>query len=124
MSDYVELMVEDTGIGIEEENIGKLFERFHRIENSKGRSYEGTGIGLALVAELVKLHQGTIRAESKIGEGTRFIVNLPLGSSHLIPEQIGKRDSYQLGKLGMAFVEESMRWHLVEKTVLQTYLNL
>src|SRR5690606_18684031 len=63
------LMVRDTGVGIPEEEMPTLFERFHRIEQSQGRSFEGSGIGLALVHELVKLHGGEITAESELGRG-------------------------------------------------------
>lgn len=73
------LRVQDTGIGIEEEELPKLFERFYRVENSQGRSYEGTGIGLSLVQELVKLQGGSIEVTSKVGEGTTFTVFMPLG---------------------------------------------
>ena len=73
------LRVQDTGIGIEEEELPKLFERFYRVENSQGRSYEGSGIGLALVQELVKLQGGSIEVTSKVGVGTTFTVFMPLG---------------------------------------------
>ncbi|GEM_PF-445332 len=72
------LRVQDTGIGIEEEELPKLFERFYRVENSQGRSYEGTGIGLSLVQELVKLQGGSIEVTSKVGAGTTFTVFMPL----------------------------------------------
>ena len=75
-----ELRVRDTGTGIATEELPRLFERFHRIESSQGRTHEGTGIGLALVQELVKLHGGSITAASAIGHGTTFIVSIPLGS--------------------------------------------
>ena len=60
----VELQVRDTGVGIPEEHREQVFERFHRIEGTQARTYEGTGIGLALVQELVKLHGGSVRVES------------------------------------------------------------
>jgi signal transduction histidine kinase len=61
----VELIVRDTGVGIPESELARVFERFHRVEGQKSRSFEGSGIGLALVQELVKLHGGTIRVESQ-----------------------------------------------------------
>jgi len=64
------LQVSDTGIGIASDELPRLFERFHRIEGAQGRSFEGTGIGLALVQELVRLHGGKVRAESQLGAGT------------------------------------------------------
>ncbi len=75
-----EMTVRDTGVGIPASELPRLFERFHRVEGQKSRSFEGSGIGLALVQELVKLHGGTIRAESEIGRGAAFIVSLPFGT--------------------------------------------
>lgn len=72
------LRVKDTGIGIPKEALPHLFERFYRVENAYGRSYEGTGIGLSLVKELVKLQGGSIDVDSKLGEGTSFIIKMPL----------------------------------------------
>ncbi|GGL62547.1 histidine kinase [Streptomyces fumigatiscleroticus] len=80
---HAEVTVADTGIGIPAAEMPRLFERFHRIENARSRSIEGSGIGLALVRELVGLHGGTITADSTEGEGTRFTVRLPFGSAHL-----------------------------------------
>jgi PAS domain S-box-containing protein len=77
------LTVSDTGTGIPPEGMPRLFERFHRIEGSQGRTYEGTGIGLALVREVVKLHGGAIWADSTPGQGSSFHVTIPLGSGHL-----------------------------------------
>jgi signal transduction histidine kinase len=73
----VRLQVADTGIGIRQEDLEQLFERFHRIQNAGGRSIEGTGIGLALVKELVGLLGGTIQVESEFGRGTVFTVSIP-----------------------------------------------
>ena len=64
VAQYAELAVSDTGTGIPEHELPHLFERFHRVERACGRTYEGSGIGLALVQELAKLHGGTVRAES------------------------------------------------------------
>jgi signal transduction histidine kinase len=75
--------VADTGIGVPEQEMPRLFERFHRIENARARSNEGSGIGLALVQELVQLHGGTITASSTQGEGTTFTIRLPFGHAHL-----------------------------------------
>lgn len=74
--------VSDTGIGIPQEELPKLFERFYRVENFGGRTYEGTGIGLSLVQELVNLQGGTIEVNSEIGKGTTFSVSMPLGIKH------------------------------------------
>lgn len=86
------LKVKDTGVGIPEKDIPKMFERFHRVENITGRTYEGTGIGLSLISELVKLHQGTITVQSKSGEGSEFTVTLPSGKEHLPKDQIVDAD--------------------------------
>ena len=58
----------------------RLFERFHRVDGQRGRTHEGSGIGLALVQELVKLHGGTISAESDEHKGTTFLVAVPVGA--------------------------------------------
>jgi signal transduction histidine kinase/DNA-binding response OmpR family regulator len=84
------LTLSDTGIGIPEDELPRLFERFHRIEGAKGRSIEGTGIGLALVQELVKLHGGTIEAASEVGSGTAFTLRIPFGTGHLATEHVRK----------------------------------
>lgn len=82
------LQVKDTGIGIRTEQIPYLFERFRQAEGSTNRSYEGSGLGLALVKELVELHGGQISVESVYGEGSTFTVWLHVGSTHLPPEQV------------------------------------
>ncbi|MDQ6477217.1 ATP-binding protein [Dyadobacter sp. LHD-138] len=74
----VDVVLSDTGVGIAPEKLSKIFERFYQVDNSVKRSYEGTGIGLALVKELVDLLQGTIRVESQEGVGTVFCLYLPL----------------------------------------------
>jgi signal transduction histidine kinase len=76
----VELQVRDTGIGIPAQEQAKIFERFHQVEVSRSRTQEGSGIGLALVQELVRLHDGTIAVESFEGHGTTFTVQLPVGA--------------------------------------------
>ena len=76
----MELSVQDTGVGIPKAELPRLFERFHRIAGQKSRSYEGSGIGLALVQELVKLHGGDIHAESEVGLGTTFTICVPFGT--------------------------------------------
>lgn len=76
-NNQVSLEVEDTGIGIKEEQIPLLFESFQQLENSRRRMYGGTGLGLALTKQLVELHGGTIEVESIINQGSTFIVRLP-----------------------------------------------
>ncbi|PWW22491.1 histidine kinase/DNA gyrase B/HSP90-like ATPase [Geodermatophilus normandii] len=77
--DQVVLRVSDTGVGIPAGELPALFERFHRVPDSPARSREGTGLGLAMVRELVGLHGGTVAAESEPGTGSTFTVRLPFG---------------------------------------------
>ncbi len=81
--DFAVLQVKDTGIGIPENELPKMFERFHRVQNVTGRTYEGTGIGLSLIKELVQMHKGSISVESELNEGSVFTVKIPLGKEHL-----------------------------------------
>ena len=78
-----ELAVEDTGIGLAPDQLPRVFQRFHRVEGSQGRSHEGSGIGLSLVKELVKLHGGEVSVKSALGAGSTFTVTLRAGSAHL-----------------------------------------
>ncbi|MCW5976861.1 MAG: PAS domain-containing protein [Bryobacteraceae bacterium] len=106
-----ELRVRDTGIGIDEADLAQVFDRFHRVEGARGRSQEGSGIGLALVQELVKLHGGAVRADSELGAGSVFTVSIPLGSSHLPADRIGKPRQQTSTSVGaQPYVEEALRW--------------
>jgi len=103
--------VADTGTGIPEREMPRLFERFHRIENARARSNEGSGIGLALVSELVQLHGGTITAFSTEGKGTTFTVRLPLGHAHLPTEAIVPAGhAAAVSATADPFVQEALRW--------------
>jgi signal transduction histidine kinase len=86
--DHVELHVRDTGTGIPEHELPRVFERFHRVQGAEGRSYEGSGIGLSLVSELARLHGGTVRVASTPGSGSTFVVSVPVGTSHLPPDKV------------------------------------
>lgn len=109
--DRAELSVRDTGTGIPESELPRIFERFHRIEGAEGRTHEGTGIGLALVDELVRLHGGTVTAESRAGEGTTFRVSIPFGVSHLPADRLSDDSRSGDNSLGAApFVQEALRW--------------
>jgi len=83
-----ELAVSDTGTGIPEAERDRIFERFHRVAGDRARTHEGSGIGLALVHELVRLHGGTIAVSSVLGQGSTFVVRLPTGSAHLPVDRI------------------------------------
>ncbi len=105
------LIVRDTGTGIPAHELPRVFERFHRIEGQIGRTHEGTGIGLALVQELVRLHGGNVHVESMIGKGSTFTVSIPLGTAHLAAERIGGQQTLAPTDLrAQAFVEEALRW--------------
>jgi PAS domain S-box-containing protein len=108
----IELQVMDTGIGIPKQELPRMFERFHRIENVHGRSQEGTGIGLALTQELVKLHGGNIQIESEEGKGSVFTVFIPLGKAHLPPDHIHEETASKdsSSTLSVPFVEEALCW--------------
>jgi len=86
--DCAVLRVTDTGVGIPEKELPHMFERFHRVENSAGRTHEGTGIGLSLVHELVQLHGGHISVTSLEGRGSTFTVKIPSGKTHLPDNQV------------------------------------
>ncbi len=88
MVDCVEVAVRDTGLGIPPDQLDKVFDRFYQVDASQTREHEGSGIGLALVKELVELHHGTIQVQSEVGKGTTFTVRLPLGRSHLKDDEI------------------------------------
>ena len=106
-----ELTVRDTGSGIPEASLPRMFERFHRVEGAVGRSHEGSGIGLALVHELVKLHGGTIGVTSRVGEGSTFAVSIPAGAAHLPAERLRPpRPAPSTALRAGAFVDEAMSW--------------
>ncbi|MEH2247697.1 ATP-binding protein [Nostoc sp.] len=107
----VDLIVEDTGIGIPEAEIPHLFERFHQVKGAKGRSFEGSGIGLSLVQELVKLHGGTISVTSVLGQGSRFTVSIPSGCEHLPQERLSAPRIVASTTLSATpYLEEAWRW--------------
>jgi signal transduction histidine kinase len=108
--EHAVLRVRDTGVGIPAEDLPHVFERFRRVEGSRGRALEGSGIGLALVQELVKLHGGTVQVESELGRGTTFSVAVPLGSAHLPSERIGADRPIAPTVGAAAYVEETLRW--------------
>ncbi|MEU6744962.1 SpoIIE family protein phosphatase [Spirillospora sp. NPDC046719] len=106
-----EVTVADTGVGVPAEEMPRLFERFHRAENARSRSNEGSGIGLALVKELVGLHGGTITAAGREGEGTTFTIRLPFGTAHLPADAVAPpgRPTAVSGTAD-PYVQEALRW--------------
>lgn len=106
--------VKDTGVGIPKEELPKMFERFHRVQNTTGRTYEGTGIGLSLVSELVKLHSGTIAVDSEVGIGSEFMVRMPFGQEvdGAMEVRMKQKGPYALSDI---FVEEAVS--LMDKTM-------
>jgi signal transduction histidine kinase len=106
-----ELSVRDTGGGIPEGDLPRVFERFHRVEGTRSRTHEGSGIGLALTYELVRLHGGTITATSRVDEGSVFVVQIPTGRAHLPEDRIDAVRSLASTAVGAApFIDEAMRW--------------
>jgi PAS domain S-box-containing protein len=105
-----ELVVRDSGTGIPAEDLPHIFERFYRVVNAGGRSYEGSGIGLALVQEMVKLNGGRIEVESEVGRGTTFTISIPFGSAHLPKDRIGATRTTSSGIGSDAYLQEAFRW--------------
>jgi PAS domain S-box-containing protein len=108
----VQLKVSDTGTGIPEHELPHLFERFRRIEDARRRSHEGSGIGLALVQELVGLHGGSIAVESRVEVGTTFTVELPFGQRHLSQDRVvaDTANPVMLQGSAVAYVQEALGW--------------
>jgi PAS domain S-box-containing protein len=105
------LRVQDTGSGIPAAELPKLFRRFYRVEGARGRTQEGTGIGLALVQELARLHRGRVEVDSLLGEGSTFTVALPLGQAHLPADRLGDTRMLRAKSQAAApYVEEALRW--------------
>src|SRR5512135_169196 len=111
--DRADLVVSDTGTGIPADEVPHLFDRFHRVRDARSRSYEGSGIGLALVKELVELHRGTVAVDSVLGSGTTITVSLPFGSPSTsaggppAPAGLTRRPE---PRRAAPYVAEAMRW--------------
>jgi signal transduction histidine kinase len=105
------LTVRDTGVGIPTEHLPHLFERFYRVPHMRARSYEGTGIGLALVWELVNLHHGRIAVDSVVDQGAVFTVEIPTGKAYLPADRIEAENALSSMATGARyFVEEALHW--------------
>jgi PAS domain S-box-containing protein len=109
--DRVELQVADTGVGIPDADVPRLFQRFHRVRRARARTHEGTGIGLALVQELARLHGGAVAVTSAEGRGTTFTVTVRTGTAHLPPERIATGRQLASTSVGAnPYVEEALGW--------------
>lgn len=107
----VALEVADTGVGIPEAELPRIFDRFHRVSGVGGRTHEGTGIGLALVRELVTLHGGRVNAQSAVGQGTTVRVEIPRGHAHLPAESVSFAPAGPgVSRAVAAHVAEAERW--------------
>ncbi len=105
------LTVRDTGTGIPASELPHLFERFRRVEGARGRTHEGTGIGLALVQELIRLHDGSVDVESEAGKGSTFTIRIPFRSSHLRVEVVDDTPApISTPARAAMYVEEAGHW--------------
>ena len=116
--DSVEVAVGDTGTGIPAHEIPNLFKRFHRVGGARGRSYEGSGIGLALVHELVRLQGGTVQIESVLEKGSRFIISLPLVDAHAALDMCAVRPANARPE---AFIHEMDRWIANDTSIIDPF---
>ena len=108
---HAELAVSDTGTGIPAAELPRLFDRFHRVEGARGRSFEGSGIGLALVQELVRLVGGEVRVTSEPGVGTTFVVTVPSGVGHVPDDQReAKSQAGEASAAAASFLREAAAW--------------
>jgi PAS domain S-box-containing protein len=115
------LRVRDTGVGVAPEELPRLFDRFHRVPGVRSRTHEGTGVGLSLMHDLVKLHGGLVSATSGVGVGTSFTVSLPLGSAHLPREWIAPDRARDFDARGAApFLAEAAVWSVSHPVVAET----
>jgi PAS domain S-box-containing protein len=112
------LAVSDTGTGIDPTQQVRLFERFHRVPGARGRTHEGSGIGLALVAELAALHGGRVQVQSSLGVGSTFTVEIPFGHAHVRDEQLAsERRDISVEREAADFLAEVNRWLLPTRSV-------
>jgi len=111
----MQLSIQDTGTGIPPNELDRIFEKFHTVQHQQSRSGEGSGIGLALTQELVKLHGGRIEVESTYGDGTTFTVFIPIGNTHLSREKLFTGDTFEMEDFkvrvyGRSVIEEADQW--------------
>ncbi|MEU5026110.1 SpoIIE family protein phosphatase [Streptomyces milbemycinicus] len=112
--DRARLTVADTGTGVPPEELPYLFDRFHQVRGARSRSHEGSGIGLALVKDLVELHAGTVSVSSRPGEGSTFTVEVPFGTAHLAAGTTGAgslgHDGTARQERTAAYAGEALHW--------------
>ncbi|HET9158218.1 MAG TPA: ATP-binding protein, partial [Myxococcaceae bacterium] len=108
--DSVLLRVRDSGSGVPEDELPHLFQRFHRVQGTAARTHEGSGIGLALVSDIVRLHGGRISVQSRVGEGSAFEIRIPRGRAHLPAERVRDEAATTPLRAAQAYVEEALRW--------------
>jgi PAS domain S-box-containing protein len=111
--EHAELRVIDTGVGVPEDELPRMFDRFHRVRGARSRAPEGSGVGLALVRQAVELHGGTVEVTSTVDIGSVFIVRLPLGVAHLPPEALAEpaaAPARPAGELAQPFLAEARSW--------------
>jgi signal transduction histidine kinase len=122
--DNAVLTVSDTGVGIAPDALGQIFDRFTRINGAPSRTHEGSGIGLALVKELVGFHRGRIEVTSALSSGTTFTVSIPFGTSHLPAEQIRTVHTRDItSSSALPYIQEATGW-LNDEPVLETVIPL
>ena len=119
----IKIIVNDTGIGIEKENLDRIFDRFYQVEQSTTRGYEGTGIGLSLVKELVEFYNGNINIESEVGKGTEVTVSIPLGKIYSINETIQTDQDHITIKSEEKQIAESEVYNVTEHNVDDSIKN-
>jgi signal transduction histidine kinase len=109
---FAELAVSDTGVGVPPGELPRLFDRFHRVKGARSRSHEGTGIGLALVQELVRTHGGEIHVQSRVGVGTTFTVSAKTGRDHLPADRVvaARAPGPATATSANAYVQEALQW--------------
>ncbi len=112
---YAEIVIADTGIGIEGEHLSRIFDRFYQVDMSSTRTYEGSGIGLSLTKELIELHHGSVSVTSTVGQGSVFTVSLPLGDHHLKPEEIETGNV----KLDIPTMMEGVPFEIMEEIIAE-----
>lgn len=121
-ADHFVLAISDTGIGISSQDQPNLFKRFHRLRSEGARTHEGSGIGLATVQELVRMHGGTVAVKSESGIGTTFTVTIPSGRSHLPAEKVyaSKRTNLE-SRHAASFIQEASGWNITPPPMPETF---